>query len=343
MGFYGKVINYLTKAFSKIKIGTNIIQSTDFDDTLEMQGDNWIKLSAQDKKITYAHTNPVKPTGEANLSITSEDISKGSTITISAPQFDECGHMINHNKKVSIELNIGAEIQERKDGDQAVEEMVTKEKQRAETEEKALSERIGDQAANGEPGTGVYAYVDSVKASILGSPDLDKTFDTLQEIAVWINGPGVNATELTDAIAEETKNRKAEDDKINKKLAELTQTDIDLANKDIILGEAITDLQKSFDDCEDEINNIKNLYETKTEAQKKLDEAKQYTDNQISLLSVPDSSTSNQYVSAISQTNGRIVPTLRDLPFDFADVVRLEYNEDTGDLSFPDYFQVYST
>lgn len=347
MGFYGKVINYLTKAFSKIKIGTNIIQSTDFDDTLEMQGDNWIKLSAQDKVIKYEHTNPLKPTatdkyGNAKLSIASKDISEGSTITISTPQFDEHGHVINHSKEVSIELNIEKEIQARKDADKKVAESVTAEKERAEAAEQALSERIGVQATNDKPGTGVYAYVDSVKDSILGSSDLDETFDTLQEIAAWIEESGANATKLTDAIAEETKNRKAEDEKINEKLAELTLADTALADKDDALGKEIIDLQKSFSDYENEINNIKNLYETKIEAQKKLNEAKQYTDNQISLLSVPDNSTSNQYVSAISQTDGRIVPILRDLPFDFADVVRFEYNEDTGDLSFPDYFKVYS-
>ena len=50
------------------------------------------------------------------------------------------------------------------------------------------------------------AYTDEVKAGILGE-GLTETFDTLKEIEDWINGAGVNATELTQAIAEEAQLR----------------------------------------------------------------------------------------------------------------------------------------
>lgn len=50
------------------------------------------------------------------------------------------------------------------------------------------------------------AYTDEVKANILGE-GITETFDTLVEIQNWINGDGVNATELTEAIAAEAKTR----------------------------------------------------------------------------------------------------------------------------------------
>lgn len=50
------------------------------------------------------------------------------------------------------------------------------------------------------------AYTDEVKANILGE-GITETFDTLVEIKNWIEGDGVNATELTEAIAAEAKTR----------------------------------------------------------------------------------------------------------------------------------------
>lgn len=64
------------------------------------------------------------------------------------------------------------------------------------------------------------AYTDEVKAGILGE-GLSETFDTLKEIEDWINGPGVNATELTTAIAAETKAREDADVEIDGRLDDL--------------------------------------------------------------------------------------------------------------------------
>ena len=50
-----------------------------------------------------------------------------------------------------------------------------------------------------------------MKDAILGE-GISETFDTLVEIQNWINGDGVNATELTEAIAAEAKLRKDADD-----------------------------------------------------------------------------------------------------------------------------------
>lgn len=58
-------------------------------------------------------------------------------------------------------------------------------------------------------------YIDKVKTDILGE-GITETFDTLVEIQDWINGDGINATELTKAIADEAKLRVDEDTAIRK-------------------------------------------------------------------------------------------------------------------------------
>ena len=80
-------------------------------------------------------------------------------------------------------------------------------------------------------------YTDSVKTSILGSEQLESTFNTLTNIAAWIEGDGVNATELTEAIAVETQNRATEDAAIRQSITDLntainaTINDLDIAHK----------------------------------------------------------------------------------------------------------------
>ena len=54
------------------------------------------------------------------------------------------------------------------------------------------------------------AHADAIKKEILtgdSAEELDKTYDTLLEIQNWMKGEGVDATELTDAIAVEAKTR----------------------------------------------------------------------------------------------------------------------------------------
>lgn len=57
------------------------------------------------------------------------------------------------------------------------------------------------------------AYTNKVKTDILGE-GITETFDTLVEIQDWINGDGINATELTAAIAEEARLRKEGDEAV---------------------------------------------------------------------------------------------------------------------------------
>jgi hypothetical protein len=97
-----------------------------------------------------------------------------------------------------------------------------------------LSNRIGQKASDSAAATGVYIeinnvrnYVDEVKESILGN-DLTETFDTLKEIADWIEGPGVNATELSQAVAVETTNRIAADAEIYSALEGILEQNDDI-------------------------------------------------------------------------------------------------------------------
>ena len=88
-----------------------------------------------------------------------------------------------------------------------------------------INERVGDIEADYLKGadkeelegkittaeTNAKAYADEIKEAILGGEGLKDTFDTLLEIQTWIEGDGVNTTELTTAIATETKAREDAD------------------------------------------------------------------------------------------------------------------------------------
>lgn len=57
-------------------------------------------------------------------------------------------------------------------------------------------------------------YADEVKTNLLGEGVLNETYDTLKEISDWIVSEGVDAAELTGAIAEEAKSRSEKDTEI---------------------------------------------------------------------------------------------------------------------------------
>lgn len=346
MGFYGKVINYLSKAFSKIKIGNNTIQATGYDDTLEMRGDNeWIKASNDGNTIIYEHLTPSTDVSQdysqGKLVIDKEDISEGANLTVSLPQFDARGHVAGYSEH-NVKLNIALEQSERERERLHLQEAINKEAERAVKQEQELSDRIGFESTATQEATGVYAYVDSVKSSILGEGELDKTFDTLQEIAEWINGPGVNATELATEIAKETAERKEADKLINIKLENLNESDNNLKNKALENERKIIALEKDSLSHQERITTIETTYETKADAETKLEAAKTYTNDQLGTLTRTVSSAPNRYISDISQENGLIAPVFQDLPFDYPKAINLEYNEETGDLSFPTYFKVFA-
>jgi hypothetical protein len=102
-----------------------------------------------------------------------------------------------HIEENTRESAISTEALSRATADNALQEALDAEVARAiAAEEKAL--------------TDAKAYTDAVKKAILigdSSNELSDTYDTLLEISNWINGDGVNTTELTAAIAEETQAR----------------------------------------------------------------------------------------------------------------------------------------
>jgi hypothetical protein len=70
--------------------------------------------------------------------------------------------------------------------------------------EKSLAEeKARAESAEGQVLANAKAYTDTVKANLLGDGIKD-TFDTLVEIQSWIEGDGVNTTELTTAISNES-------------------------------------------------------------------------------------------------------------------------------------------
>ena len=71
--------------------------------------------------------------------------------------------------------------------------------------------------------------------TFLNGADLNSTVDTLKEIQEWINGDGVNATELTQAIAEEADLRAKADASIRKDFADADAT-LDASLKSYVDG-----------------------------------------------------------------------------------------------------------
>ena len=277
MGFYGKVINYLAKAFSKFKIGNITIQAGDQGDAVELCGDNWISVTgdAENKTISYTHQKVKASEGDkefiAGAFIGSSDISAGdSSLYFSVLNYDTMGHITSRSVTENpITLNIKKEISDRQQDRKDLEVLITatnddvaenkkaiedealergkaddalraligapanpdeevlasgvyipiennvndiaNETIRAKAVEESLSNRIGNQASGDNVATGVYAYIDGVKKSILGTGELKNTFDTLIDIQNWIEGDGVNTFELTEAIQAETNKRESAD------------------------------------------------------------------------------------------------------------------------------------
>ena len=91
---------------------------------------------------------------------------------------------------------------------------------RADGHDDALDVLNGDENTEGSVKKALAdakAYTDEVKAGILGE-GISETYDTLKEIQTWIEGDGVNATELTQAIADEARLRSEADTTLQGKI-----------------------------------------------------------------------------------------------------------------------------
>ena len=124
------------------------------------------------------------------------------------------------NRNAAIGEAIAAEVTAR---NTAISEAVAVETNRATGAETALGNRLTTAEGKLDVLTGdgegsvakaladAKAYTNEVKADLLGEGDLVDTYDTLKEIGDWINTSGVDATELSSAIAVETAARTAAD------------------------------------------------------------------------------------------------------------------------------------
>ena len=129
-------------------------------------------------------------------------------------------------------------------------------------------------AAETQTLTDAKAYTDKVKNDLLGE-GISETFDTLVEIQDWINGDGVNATELASAIANEAANRQSQDNALSARIDTLTsQHTADIAN-----------INTEFETAYDQQTTVFNNYIAEVKAKLEQDdannlaEAKSYTDS----------------------------------------------------------------
>ena len=65
-------------------------------------------------------------------------------------------------------------------------------------------------------------YTDKVKEDLLGTEELEGTYDTLKEIGKWITEHGVEATELADALAGEAAIREEADNALSQRIEEVS-------------------------------------------------------------------------------------------------------------------------
>lgn len=183
--------------------------------------------TAQDGKIT-ANENAIAAEETARKqAIAAEQTARGQAITDAIAAEVE-------DRNEAISSAIATEVTNR---DNAIAAAVKVETDRATGAETALGNRLT--TAEGKldtlTGTGdgsvakaladAKAYTDEVKADLLGEGELVDTYDTLKEIGDWINTSGVDATELSSAIAEEAASRIAADNKHTEDITNL-RTDL---------------------------------------------------------------------------------------------------------------------
>lgn len=77
------------------------------------------------------------------------------------------------------------------------------------------------------------AYTNEVKEALLGTEELNGTYDTLKEIGAWIENSGVDATELSGAIAKEAKVREDADADLMSEIADVIASQTEWTNNQL--------------------------------------------------------------------------------------------------------------
>lgn len=130
------------------------------------------------------------------------------------------------------------------------------------------------------------AYADGIKSDLLGEGAISETYDTLKEIADWIETSGVDATDLSSAIAAETKAREDADAAFDTRIKAYEDVKDTYATKsEVEAVSAVADAAQTAEEVASAIDvkiaalDLANTYDAKGAAAGALAEAKAYADS----------------------------------------------------------------
>lgn len=130
------------------------------------------------------------------------------------------------------------------------------------------------------------AYADGIKSDLLGEGAISETYDTLKEIADWIETSGVDATDLSSAIAAETKAREDADAAFDTRIKAYEDVKDTYATKsEVEAVSAVADAAQTAEEVAGAIDakiaalDLANTYDAKGAAADALAEAKAYADS----------------------------------------------------------------
>jgi hypothetical protein len=128
------------------------------------------------------------------------------------------------------------------------------------------------------------AYADEIKADLLGD-DLADTFNTLKDVQDWVNTHGVEATNLSTALAAETKAREDADAALDTRIKAYEDVAATYATKaEVEAVSAVADAAQTADEVASAIDtkiaalDLANTYDAKGAADAALEAAKAYAD-----------------------------------------------------------------
>ena len=129
-------------------------------------------------------------------------------------------------------------------------------------------------------------YADGIKSDLLGNSDvIEGTFDTLREINTWITTSGVDATDLSSAIAAEAKAREEADAALDTRIKAYEDVAATYATKaEVEAVSAVADAAQTADEVASAIDtkiaalDLDNAYDAKGAADAALEAAKKYAD-----------------------------------------------------------------
>jgi hypothetical protein len=129
------------------------------------------------------------------------------------------------------------------------------------------------------------AYADGIKADLLGD-DLADTFNTLKDVQDWVDTHGVEATNLSTALAAETKAREEADTALSSRIKAYEDVAATYATKsEVEAVSAVADAAQTADEVASAIDtkiaalDLANTYDAKGAAADALTAAKAYADS----------------------------------------------------------------